>query len=158
MIHIIDNFLSDSDCDELVKIYKENENDSYKYHGSFPLDISSRLAYNNPIIETIYDRIKSICYDLNDQEDISCYTFQLVKWNQFSFQADHYDLHDTRFSCILYLNDDYSGGNTVIEYQDRIKVKGKGRLLILENSDSILHSVQTISSGIRYTLAVWFEI
>ena len=158
MIHIVDNFLSASDCDKLVQIYKENEDDSYQYYDSFPLDISNKLICNNPIIENIYDRIKSICENFNNEEDISCYTFQLVKWTQGSFQMDHYDLEDTKFSGILYLNDEYCGGHTVIEYQDRIRVKGKGKLLIIKDSDKILHSVQTVSSGTRYTLAIWFEI
>lgn len=158
MIHITDDFLSDHDCDELIKIYKENENNSYEHCGSFPLDISKELIDYNQIIQNVYNRITKICDDLNDQDNnVFCDTFQIVKRTAFSFLSGHYDSENTKFSCILYLNDDYHGGSTVIKCDNIVKVKGKGKLLIIKDPDKIYHSVETITSGTRYTLAIWFE-
>lgn len=158
MIHITDDFLSDHDCDELIKIYEENCNNSYEYCGGFPLDITKELIDCNKIIQDTYYKIEEICQDLNDQDNnIFCDTFQIIKRNTFSFLSGHYDSENTKFSCILYLNDNYDGGSTVVKCDNIVKVKGKGKLLIIKDPDKIYHSMETITSGTRYIIAIWFE-
>ena len=158
MIQIVDNFISFEECDELIKYYHKNEHNAFQYYRCFPLDITDKHTESNYILKKVSTKINSICLtEKNDQDFIFCYTFQLVKWNKFSYHYDHYDREHTKFSFILYLNDDYVGGNTIVEGEKRVRFKKKGSLLIIKDSDKILHSVQTILSGTRYTLAMWFE-
>ena len=66
---------------------------------------------------------------------------------------NHYDEGDD-VAFILYLNDDYEGGHTVIENETTIVPK-KGRILVFSNG-KLLHKVTTIKQGTRYVLAGWF--
>jgi predicted 2-oxoglutarate/Fe(II)-dependent dioxygenase YbiX len=67
---------------------------------------------------------------------------------------NHIDEGDT-LAFILYLNDDFEGGETVFENETIIKPK-KGRLLVFSNG-IFLHKVNLITKGERYVIAGWFK-
>ena len=67
---------------------------------------------------------------------------------------NHVDKGDA-IAFILYLNDEFEGGETVFENQTTIKPK-KGRLLVFSNG-IIQHKVNLITKGERYVLAGWFK-
>ncbi len=85
-------------------------------------------------------------------------THQLVVWPSGSEQAAHVDdkRAATRFAAILYLNDDYSGGQTFFEQVDFQGQPQTGRLIAFPGRQ-LRHGVRPITSGTRYTLALWFK-
>ncbi|GAB1690082.1 2OG-Fe(II) oxygenase [Krasilnikovia sp. M28-CT-15] len=91
-------------------------------------------------------------------EDASIQASQVVSWPEGTRQDAHLDrfFPNTRFAAILYLNDDYAGGQTFLEIPQRIERvdPATGRLLIFEGA-GILHGVEEIVNGERYTNALW---
>ena len=85
---------------------------------------------------------------------------QLVSWPAGTNQDAHTDkfFSDTRFAAILYLNADYSGGATFLEMPDSpVRVTPRtGRLLVFEGS-RIVHGVDKVLAGTRYTNAMWLS-
>tara|TARA_R100000306_G_C4281832_1_gene95481 strand:+ start:129 stop:575 length:447 start_codon:yes stop_codon:yes gene_type:complete len=78
---------------------------------------------------------------------------EIVHWPTHSKMVPHKDPGD-RLSFIIYLNDDYEGGETIV---DGLKIKPKkGRLIIFSNG-LYEHSVNEITKGNRYTLIAWYK-
>ena len=78
---------------------------------------------------------------------------EIVKWPMGSFMKKHRDTGDD-ISFILYLNDNYEGGETIV---DKLKIKPKqGRIVIFSN-DKYIHEVKKVNWGVRYTLAGWYK-
>ena len=62
-----------------------------------------------------------------------------------------FDYHS--HTSILYLNDDYKGGETVVG--DKVIKPKKGKIILFEGN-KIKHQVLQIRSGIRYTNPTWY--
>ena len=137
------NFLSESECINLIDVYKKNENQSYSYRDTFPLNLTSL----SPIADNILHECKK--YD----ENILLETCQIVKWPTGSFMKPHKDPPGDVFAAIVYLNDDYIGGETCFE--DMRIIPETGKLVIFSNCE-LLHWVNMIENTTRYTLSLWF--
>lgn len=85
-------------------------------------------------------------------------THQLTVWPQGSAQPAHVDNRraETRFAAILYLNDDFTGGETFFEGIDFTGTPRAGRLIAFPGRQ-LRHGVRRIDTGTRYTLAMWFK-
>lgn len=134
-----DNFFSKNTCDRYIRFYNEHYNKSYAYIDTRPLKID--------VDENINSIIKK--FDIKFYLD----NLEIVQRKSGSVMEDHIDTGDS-LSFILYLNDDYFGGETVLE--DTVTIIPKtGRLLIFTNG-TIPHRVNVIKSGVRYVIAGWF--
>ena len=136
------NFLPKSVCSKLIEIYNANINESFSYRDTFPLTVSP-----NFITDDILHECKA--YD----ENILLDTCQIVKWPAGSFMKPHTDPPKDVFAAIVYLNDDYIGGETCFENMKIIPETGK---LVIFSNHELLHWVNKIENATRYTLALWF--
>ena len=152
MIYICEDFLSKEQCDQLVKFYKSNINDTFQYRDTFPLSL---LNLSNDLMDEINSKVESICKKMFSDQKIKIDNYEIVKWPEGSFQDAHYDGDDV-CAVIIYLNDDFVGGKTCFNVYDTIKITPEtGKCVIFSNSKH-LHWVEKIFSGFRYTLAYWF--
>jgi hypothetical protein len=68
------------------------------------------------------------------------------------------DLRNRKYTAVLYLNDDFVGGETFVldgaggKYSFK---PVKGAALVLPSDERFLHGVDLLESGLRYTLPVW---
>jgi hypothetical protein len=136
-----DNFIDDKKCAELIS----------KFESNLPLTQTFRdtiiLPFRDPVLLV---RIKQRFSFFNFQKVDA---LQLVKWPTGSKMAPHLDKGDV-MSFILYLNDNYQGGETII---DGVSIKPKqGRLVIFSNG-FYKHEVKEITNGTRYTLIAWYR-
>ena len=138
----INNFLPKSECDYIIDFYNEYEEHAFQYRDTFPLDIA---------LGSIGDDIERECkkYDKN----IFLQTCQVVKWPPGSFMNQHRDMEGDRFAAVLYLNDDYTGGETCFEHTQIIPETGK---LVIFSGHELIHSVNKVKDSARYTIAMWF--
>ena len=136
------NFLPETECLKLIEFYNSNINESFSYRDTFPLNVSPDL-----ISKDILHECKT--YD----ENILLDTYQIVKWPADSFMKPHTDPPGDVFAAIVYLNDDYVGGETC--FKDMKIIPETGKLVIFSNSE-LLHWVNTVKKATRYTLALWF--
>lgn len=176
MIKILDNILSFGECNELI------------LHGSKNLTKSStlgeqidgyRTADNSWIFEEnlLTTKIKKIVsketeLSIDNQEKI-----HIVKYEVGGEYKQHHDFFhpDTNYyneviqsggqrvySCLFYLNDDFTGGETEFVNKE-IKIKPKtGRLLIWKNikEDGSLdydsfHAGLPVDSGVKWIAIIW---
>ena len=139
IIHREDNFLQKEHCDYLIKVFNK----------------SNPLAYRDTFIINYVDQnvLDKVCHVFNKYNLENPDNMELVKWPTNSKMDLHYDVGD-RFAFIIYLNDNFKGGETII---DGVTITPKiGRLVLFSNS-VYKHEVKKITNGTRYTLITWYK-
>jgi hypothetical protein len=102
-------------------------------------------------------------YNLEDIKIVEKEDFLgVVHWETGSYLNTHVDdlgyVTENHLPIIIYLNDDYEGGEINFETHD-ICIKPKtGDLVIFPGNMHYAHEVKRIVSGDRYTLPIWFTI
>ncbi len=150
---IIDNFLSKEECISLINFYEKNKESSFLYRDVYP---SQNLEINhNSEINFLFKKLQSntVAVDVNSKIDWC----QIVKWPTGSKQDLHFDTasNKTTFSSIVYLNENFEGGQTYYEDGTTIQpVTGRGLFF-----DGIFykHGVKEVSKNIRYVVATWYK-
>jgi len=148
---ILDNYLLSNECDKLIQYYKDNEEKLSIKHGMiYPLKFKEGY-YKFP---ELVDRLNKTAKLFGDNQ---INWMQIVKWPIGAFQLHHIDQSqpDISMSSILYLNDDYEGGETNYEDGTIFKPK-KGRLLFFDGKYH-KHGVNKVRNNIRYTVATWYK-
>lgn len=140
MIKRINNFLSKDYCNNLIRLF-ENSSEKFKHGDNLTLDCKDDVLLNN--------LSKKFKIDLLKYPN----TKQIVKWPTGSYMNTHLDSGDV-YGIIFYLNDDYIGGETVIENK---KIKPKTGNGVLFSNGKLYHSVTKIEKGNRYTLGIWYK-
>ena len=136
-----DNFLNPTECNALIKEFNNNLKHTKVYRDTITLKI---------IYKPVFNKLKNIFSFFNfDNPD----NMEIVLWNKDSKMKPHYDTGDI-LSFIVYLNDNYSGGETLI---DDIKITPKTGRLILFSNGFYLHKVNKIKDKKRYTLIGWYK-
>ncbi len=103
---------------------------------------------------------------LRPDEPLYSDTAQLVRWHEGIELAPHVDNMEPdgrpnisphrSFSSILYLNDDYEGGETYFPgHGIRIKPTA-GALVVFGAGPEYVHGITRVTRGLRYTYAGWF--
>ena len=148
---MLDNYLSHEECDSLVKYYKENEERLSVKHGMiYPLKFKEG-----------YHKFPDLVNQLNATAklfgDNQINWMQIVKWPVGAFQLHHIDQAqpDTSMSSILYLNDNFNGGETYFK-DGSFFAPINGRILYFDGN-YFKHGVIPITKGTRYTLAAWYK-
>jgi len=80
--------------------------------------------------------------------------FEIVRWLKNESQDKHKDFVYHPYTSILYLNDNFNGGETVVG--DKTIKPEKCKLISFEGSQ-IIHGVNTITEGERYTIPCWYR-
>jgi len=136
-----DNFISADKCQALVERFKIKSHFSKKFRDTIVLGFRDDDVLKH-IIETF------TFYPFKNIDNM-----EIVKWPTGSKMTLHRDEGDT-FSWIIYLNDDFEGGETVI---DGIKIQPKIGRLVLFSNGFYEHEVKEITKGTRYTLIAWYK-
>ena len=134
----IDDFLPIEDCEALIKMYEENVDKSYVYDNTFP------------VVVQIHGIERKLISDFHLKFNLD--KMEIVKRYKGSYMDAHVDKTD-KLAFIIYLNDDYDGGETFI---GDITINPKRGRLVLFSNGSIKHGVNLITEGTRYILIGWF--
>ena len=161
--------LNDQGCQEIIDIHSQIKEVEYDFgdgdHEIIPEDDSVSFRYTHygkdmatlrsPEAEQVLDIVGDLLPQHPDFNNV--HYLQIVKYNErsfFPFHEDAADIRDTGTTMIL-LNDDYSGGELMIEPGVRI-TPSKGTIISFNNSTEILHGVEPIYRGHRYALLIWY--
>ena len=180
MYFVINNFLKPIDCDTLLNYYidpynirlreESNNREGQDFFNdrvlSFRYVLDSHVHHimnkaRMDILNIIRDK-----FNIHDRHHIYPENSEIVKWDSenHSNMGKHRDtshiLNDIKphptlsyqYTTIVYLNDNFKGGETTIN--NDIIIPEQGKLVILDSS--ILHGVNDIISGERYTMPMWF--
>lgn len=156
-VEVINNFISDEDCNTVIKYLDENENSP-----DFP-----QLRYRN------HHELRKTFVDPNSlqiAQIILKYANKLNYGNSYyvaeyflSMFKPGYEMHmhqdvvgDIEFShsIVLYLNDDYEGGELLIP-ELNFKHKPKRGDAVIFSPNTLEHGVTTVIGNNRYTIPFW---
>jgi hypothetical protein len=167
------NFLSKEDCDYFIKMHTslyDSVGFTWGYNQVIPFYLLKDFFDKNDN-EYDYNFLRKIeakithhmqCIDSESFIDF----LQLVKWNTGGEQDAHCDVKykkntsipiDASWDCytsILYLNDDYEGGQTHVN--GVVSEEPETGKIITFVGNKIFHGVRKITKGIRYTIPVWY--
>ena len=147
----IKNFISNVQSDNLITFHKSH----------FNLNKENCLTHRNTQVidppvtnqtEQIYNMLTGFIKTINSNLQINY--FQIVKWPTGESQPEHKDFDYHPYTSILYLNDNYTGGETIVDGTTIIPEKNK---LIGFEGDKMTHSVNEITEGTRYTIPCWYK-
>ncbi len=100
------------------------------------------------------------CIDVESNWSVS--EVQILKYNvggHYKFHVDNGLSIPRTFSCILFLNDDYEGGDLVFKFpreDNEHKIKTQKNSVIVWPSNFLYpHSVKPVTKGERYSVVSW---
>jgi hypothetical protein len=176
LIYKYDNIITDLECDNIFNYYKNNHNNNINDTNILPWFEGNTLYWNflkntsiSKEIEISREMITE-CVLKSYKEIIYPNTTTLVMWKEGKQMNIHKDngyeneehiLGMREFTSVMYLNDDFEGGETIIlkENSNEIEYKckpQKGSVLIFKSDESCLHGVNKIEKGERLVLSMWF--
>ncbi|MFZ4599633.1 MAG: 2OG-Fe(II) oxygenase [Terrimicrobiaceae bacterium] len=181
LIHFYEDVLTKEVCQKIKdfifnqKNLEANEKHKMPWETSDTIDLY-RYPKDSEIIKLITENIKTITKLACESFNIEMYPHftDLVLWKtgrKMGIHIDNGDMHPEgselskmfeprHYSAVVYINDDYEGGHTLVMNEDRTKViyesKPKTGAVLFFTSDSRCpHGVSQIT-GNRVTLPTWF--
>ena len=173
----VDNFLDKDFCQNYFSYLYNKTNNKCIDSSTMPWHIGNNIYYND--VDDLYlkNHLKNINYMVADLisnvQNVQHYPHfcDLVLWKEGQYMVRHVDngfgqpyeieraLCVRTYSAIIYLNNDYKGGETVVkinENKDYISNPKVGSLLAFSSDQKSEHGVNKITSGTRATIAMWF--
>ena len=171
----LEDFLTSDECDEIIRLAEEKGlSPSTIYTATNPTvsdtvnRISEQVWLLNSISESICKKIENISeMPIENQEE-----FQVVRYKDGGFFKPHFDYPEeyaqnesTKFNrymtFLMYLNDDFEGGETYFPMLNRTIIPKKGKLVYFFNTDlegnrlpDSLHEGKDIK-GIKWICTKW---
>ena len=160
-VYLTDNFLSDDMCNWFMSFHQT----MFPLYGSefenrriINLTEVTHVLYNNNLPYDVTDYLKIDQANLttegrkHDPQAFPNY-IHCTEWTAPIYQPIHTDFDEHVWTSILYLNDNFTGGNTIIE-GERIPPK-KGSVITFKGE--LKHGVEEVTEGNRYTISVWYK-
>ena len=155
---VVDDFFSEKDCDFWMYQWRKHETE----HQNTGLESSLEILHLKSHLELLPYRKELIAkLDTIMPSYVEADYQQVVLMPSGSGLGTHKDVWDIEYSSIIYLNDDYEGGETYIglpghELNDTIVKPKTGRLVSFRGKD-IPHGVNEVTQGTRFTLPAWYS-
>jgi len=73
----------------------------------------------------------------------------------YSWHTDHFEQHPRSLSALLFLNDDFTGGE--LEFDDLTIKPQRGHVALFPSNFMFRHRVTPVEAGTRYTCVTWFK-
>ena len=167
--------LSPAQCDTLIDCFERNQLTCAARTGSDYWDgryiWQARLPPGETQAQAIMQQLRLVAQVLLQQEfqpsqPLYSDTAQLVAWTPGLELRPHTDNiepdgspNGTPYRCyssLLYLNDDYAGGETYFPgFGIRVKPR-RGMMILFGSGPEYVHGVSKVTRGKRYTYAGWF--
>jgi len=151
----IENFLLPSECDNLIEVHNELFDKYGKLHNQTQvLTLMSTLLNSDKKsnkLKHLHAKISAHIQDIDKHSFVNY--FEVVKWKEGLNMDGHYDFDYHKWTSVIYLNDNYEGGETFVD--DKIIIPLKGKIVTFTGS-VLLHGVNKILKGNRYTTPVWY--
>jgi hypothetical protein len=160
LLYVEENFISPSECQELIDLSKANKEEipyGNETRGGDTFLTTLDGIYFDEGKNSVVERVTNLCKNFDDRVVIDY--AGVVRWPVGTFMKPHIDPHRPNqepdlFAAVLYLNDDFTGGYTGFE---EYEVKPEtGKLLLFSNS-IYKHHVTKIEGVERFALSIWYN-
>lgn len=174
-IKVIDDFVSEKKCKEVIDFCEENNlfkrsevgRGSRKKVSDYRTSSSAMMErhHTTPVLEDIKEKVAAFLgCTVNKIEKLQCVRYYTSEEYKPHFDAFSTHANKRRLTCLLYLNEGFSGGETYFP-EIAVGVDPKvGRLLIFENlneNDEVItqsfHQGSPIQNGVKYACNIWIE-
>jgi len=168
------DFLTKEECQELINYFNIAKDDwmdtcfyaSYVMDTNSPKKYSNNKKFNDEYFDNLKFKLRTIAQNIVGKE-LKSLSMSAHKWTKGAYALDHSDnseldgtlnaWQDNKFVTILYLNDNYSGGNLTFDAHD-ISISPKtGTVVAFDPSFHNLHGVTKITDGVRYTILFSYD-
>ena len=145
MIHVFENFISEKECSKWIS--KAPSFVNYDWENRV-IDISKY-----PITKKVKKFLEK---ELNIKTEIDQSQIQLWPIDSHSdiHVHDSYSRNHGDFNSLLYLNDNFEGGEFITE---KLIIEPKPGLLTFFDGSKIYHGVNRVRKHHRYTLIFWWK-
>lgn len=151
-IQIFDNFLTLDQCQILVNEAKLADSNLWESTGNYKNFKSSNFDLLRDINKKIVNLIDNKYYvqiiRMIHKTDID---------SSWQFHSDDEGGRDIMYGVVIYLNDNFSGGDTVYRDLGYQVVPKTGTMIIHPANKTFTHSVSKVYSGDRYTLTTFLR-
>lgn len=181
-ILVFENFISDEECDAIIKILDTQANTGkltwmpisfYESYSSVtPQDGDEELeTYALPSnyfseLESRFVESVSMIHNIG-KDSVFKIGFHCQKWEPGAYARPHSDNTDidgnpspferSRYAAFLYLNDDFDGGVLKFTHKNIEVHPKKGMLACFAGGFENIHEVTLIKSGVRYTIGSFWD-
>lgn len=177
-LYVLDSFLSDEECDQVIKLSSNNLRRSTVTTGIASYRTSSTcdsLYLSDPYIAELEEKIAgTLGIRATYSERMQVHHYEVGQYfkehvDYFGPNSDTYAEHtkdrgQRTWTFMVYLNDDMTGGGTKMFAIDKIFAPKKGTALIWNSLDiygkpnpHTLHSGLPVESGCKIILTKWFR-
>jgi len=159
---LLDSGLSWSRAETLNKGSRQNERTNYNFGITY-----SALEYDNPVAQNVHNQMNlllqasTIPYARkHGLHELYHESYNMLKYStgqEYKAHADGTTDTGRSVSAIIYLNDNYEGGE--IEFVNfGVKIKPKpGMLIIFPSTYPYAHIAHPVISGTKYALVTWIK-
>tara|TARA_R100000742_G_C4278828_1_gene102189 strand:+ start:2446 stop:3015 length:570 start_codon:yes stop_codon:yes gene_type:complete len=148
--------VSDNTIDKNVRNVEECQ--MSKVHKS-PTNITWNNYFRYKITKAVHTVYSQGLKHFPLQEIISLAVLKYKEGGFYNTHTDHVATHPRNLSVIIFLNDDYEGGEVEIfspdEENSKIIEPKKGRMIIWPSNFLYPHKAHVVEKGVRYALVSW---
>lgn len=150
-LYITPTFLSKEETNYFIDFHKQEGRSLAKdFYGNKIIPVIPLLQ--DDVLRFVFTRICAHIQAIDN--NLFPNNMEIVKWHEDKHQEAHVDFEYHPYTSIIYLNDDYEGGETFID-QRTIKPE-RGKMITFQGAD-MLHGVKKIIKGTRYTIPIWYK-
>jgi len=143
------NFLSDEECNFCIDFFEASNNKQI-----FQSNYLVNLEFHNDDLDIFKLIKKKLTLHMNDVDKDSFINYsEIVKYPIGNAKGEHLDHTYHPYTSIIYLNDKFTGGETVVDNQ--IVKPERGKVLSFNGRD-LLHKVNKATAD-RYTNSTWYK-
>jgi len=147
-----DNFIDKNECESLINFYRSYF-PAYGRHfaGTQLIDLwhlKNKFEFINALSKKFMDHIRPI----NDKVVIDY--FEIVQRFPNTSMNGHFDFAHQKYTSVIYLNDDYEGGETIIENKKFTPKTGK---IITFEGPKMFHGISMIEKTSRFAMPIWYK-
>jgi hypothetical protein len=156
-------FLLDRICDEFIDLYKRSDNRKQVFNNKKVLRLYDLIAGEDDVKRMITFISYHIANDFPTKR-LYVKNIEIVEWNEGQSMDWHRDYPFYEGTSIIFLNDDYEGGELVtandpsdaMKHTRKTHFPKKGAVVSFLNM--VWHKVNPVIKGKRHTLAVWYDL
>lgn len=166
---VIKNFITDEMCDFLINTdvssFEESTTDNDSKLTSMRISKTKWIPRTYYKVKEIYEK----CYQLTNIPITNMEDISVIKYEEGGYYKEHIDVDmdfivPRLYTIILYLNDNYEGGETEFTILNKKYKLKKGDALFFNNYDSLgnitrlsLHCGNEVISGVKYIANIWIN-
>lgn len=150
-IKTIPNFISSDLCDQILSNLILSDTSSEQWSSRIYRVNGSLLS---PLGKMIHDQIE-LSYQTSVELVQDAFVVKWSKGQSMGLHVDDLGIETYHITGLIYLNDDYIGGEVSFPTHNITIKPNKGELVLFPGNLHYAHEVKEVISGDRYTIPVW---